>query len=665
MIYPLSWLEEYTKLPKSVDILTDRLTMIGHMLDKKSKVGTEELIDLELRGNRPDLLGVYGMAREISLAFDSKLDLLKLTKLPKTDPKSDLVSIKDPDLVERFMALTLKVKVKPSPEWLKKRLACFGVPSINNVVDITNYVMLETGEPMHSFDLERLTGKKLILRRARNHEQMNTIQGNIVNLEPDDLVLSDLKKPQGLTIIGSRDSGTIADTKEILLEAAVYKYGNVRKTARRLGIHTDAGTRHEKILDPNQVEIALERALTLLKDLAQAETTSEVFDFYPNKQTPIEISISEKEVKQITSLDVSQKEIASIMEHLGGKVEISKDKDHLNVLAPTFRTDLIQTADLVEEVARIIGYEKIPEKALTTYLPNQIKFPLVRLEEEIKDILVNFGFKETVNLSIIPETDLKAFSKGGTYPKAINLLNPPDPKIATLRPSLLPGLFRTIIKAANFKQDNLSYFEVGKVFFEDPKERKIEQDRVAFIKPLGKQADQITYSKLVGVLESLMKNLGVDYSLSKTTHVAGLGPIVAEIQDSLRKPIGFVGLVNPEISNSLKLGDIFVCELTIDKIVLPEKNPYSSYFLYPPFPAIYEDITVEVTKDSDLAEFLKESSTISPLIKNIKLVSIFNKSRTFRISYQDEAKSISSAEVKPLREKILKLVTKHKLTTRE
>ncbi len=663
MIYPLSWLEEYTTLPKSVDALTDKLTMIGHMLDKKSKVGTEEIIDLELRGNRPDLLGVYGMAREISAAFNTKLENIKTTKLPKTNLKSELVLVKDPDLVERFQALTLKVKVKPSPDWLKKRLACFGIPSINNVVDITNYVMLETGEPMHAFDLERLTGHKLILRRAKNHEQMSTIQGNIVTLGTDDLVLADLKKPQGLTLIGSRDSGTIGDTKEILLEAAVYKYGNVRKTARRLGIHTDAGTRHEKILDPNSVEWALGRALTLLIELAGAEPTSETFDFYPEKRSPVSISISENDVEKLTSLKVPAKEMSNILEKLGAKVET--EKNNLRVLAPTFRTDLEQTADLVEEIARIVGYEKIPEKYLSTYIPNQIKYPLLDTEEKLRDIFVNFGFKETITLSILRETEIKLFGKGGTEPKLIALLNPPDPKIATMRPSLLPGLFKTMSKAFNFKQENLSFFEIGKVFFKDSKDRMIEQDHIAFVKPFGKQANQLTYSKLAGIIKLTLDNLGIEFNLKKTSGIPGIGHVCIEILDSSNKSLGFAGLAHPEISTSLKLGDIFVCELTIDKLLLAKSNFASQFFLYPSFPSIYEDLTLEVTKDSQLGEFLAEAAKISPLIKDIKLLDIFNKSRSFRISYQDAEKSISSNDVKPIREKVVKLAQKYELKIRE
>lgn len=655
MIYPLSWLSEYAKLPVSTDLLTGRLTMIGHLLDKKKNDGGEEIIDLELRGNRPDLLGIYGMAREISAAFSTSLAPLKVTPLPAVDLKNDLVVIKDPDLVERFQAITLKVKVKSSPSWLKLRLSYFGVPAVNNVVDITNYVMLETGEPMHAYDLNRLTGKRLILRRARSGELLTTLQGTVVKLESEDLVISDLKKPQGLTMIGSQDSGTNFETSEILLEAAVYKYANVRHTGRRLGIHTEAGTRHEKILDPNNVELALERALFLLTELASAQPTSKTFDFYPNNKPPTRILISTTDVEKLFGVNVSANEIANILKRLGCEIDNQKGET-LSVLTPTFRTDLEQTADLVEEVARISGYEKIPTRNFSQLLTTQQTYPGVIFEDKLRDSLVNLGFKETITLSFLPNSDVSTFSLGGQYPEQIKIINPPDPEIATLRPSLIPTLVRTAQKAANFKQQNLNYFELGKVFFKNRKKENVEQNRVALIKPIMR-GSQLSYSNAIGYLKAFLDDLGIDFSLVKTSDIPSFeAEVVTEILNSNKKSIGFAGLLNSEIRDSLKLtSDFLICELNIEQLMLSVNKSSKPYFLYPPYPGLYEDITLEVGKDSELGKFKDEAQKISPLIKEIKLIDTFGKTRTFRITYQDPKKSVASTEIKPLRDKIIKL----------
>lgn len=666
MLYPLSWLSEYTTLPSTVVELTDKMTMIGHMLDKHKKEGSEDIIDLELRGNRPDLLGVYGLAREISAAFNVPLKELKRTDLPKANPKNPLVSIKDPELIERFQALTLRVKVKSSPEWLKKRLSYYGIPAINNVVDITNFVMLETGEPLHAFDLHRLTGGKLILRRARQNESMTTIQGTAVHLTPDDLVLADLKQPQGLTMIGSRDSGTTFDSKEILLEAAVYKYANVRRTARRLSVHTEAGTRHEKILDPNNVEWALGRALLLLQELAEAQISSEVFDFYPQKRKSSVISISSSDVERITALKVTMSQMQKILGALGCET-ISNKGDTLTVAAPTYRTDLEQTADLIEEVARIVGYEKIPARNFNTILENQQRYPSVDFEDAVKNVLVNLGFKETITSAFIPNSDLTLFNQPGQFPPEVKIINPPDPAIATLRPSLVPNLVRTVQKATNYKVDNLAYFEVGKVFFKNKKGEFLEHNRVGLILPAGKLATQQNYSLALANLQSLLFALGVTFKLDRTSDIPCFNSdISAEIQTANKKGLGFVGLLSEELVDKLKLNQQFlIAELDITMLMANSTAKSSPYFLYPSYPGLFEDLTFEVKKDSELGSFVAEVTNISPLIKAVRLINTFGHSRTFRLTYQNATQSVAGSEIKPIRDKILKLAeTKYSLKIR-
>lgn len=665
MIYPFSWLEEYVALPKEVNGLTQKLTMAGHMLDKLVEKDKDTLLDLELRGNRPDLLGVYGLAREISALYDTKLGALKTTSLAKLKQTDELVTVKDPDLVERFFALTLSVKVKTSPDWLKKRLSYFGIPSINNVVDITNYVMLETGEPMHAFDLGHLTGKHLIIRRAKNGETMTTLLGTPVKLTPEDLVLADLKGPQGLTMIGGQNSGTSFETTEILLEAAVYKYANVRRTGRRIGIRTEAGTRHEKILDPNNVTIALERAIFLLTELAEARPLGIKTDYYPEKVTPTKITLTQDKIKQLSGLDIPTSDSEKILINLGCQVETTKTGD-FNVSAPTFRTDIKDPADLVEEILRVYGYEKIPVTLLGVNPLSQKTFTNVAFKENLRDLLVNLGLNETITSSIRENTQLPVFEAGGSYPPIIKIINPPDPNVTSLRPSLIPGLVGAVKKAEAYKQQNQAFFEIGKIFFADKKSGYHEQERLGIIKKVA-GANQLNYTKSASTVRDVLDLSGVDYLLSKTSDIPSFEPdSVAEITTADKKSVGFVGLLNSDIKQKLKMSsDFLIAELSVEALFNGRREVPSDYFLYPSFPSLYEDLTVEVTKDSELGNYLREISHLSPLIKDVRLTGIYERSRTIRITYQDKGNSVSSEMVKPVRERIEKLgMTKYRLQIR-
>lgn len=663
MIYPLSWLSEYVTLPKDPDELAVKLTMAGHMLDKLTKKDGDIIMDLELRGNRPDLLGVYGLAREISALYDKPLKNLQTLPLNKLRSSDDLVVVKSPELVERFFAINLAVKVKPSPDWLKKRLSFFGVPSINNVVDITNLVMLETGEPMHAFDRNRLAGKHLILRRAKKDEVMTTLLGTPVNLTLDDLVLSDDKIAQGLTMIGGQNSGTTNETTEIILEAAVYKYANVRRTGRRLGIRTEAGTRHEKILDPNSVEIALERALYLLTEFAEAKPLGLKTDFYPEKVGPTKISLSKTKISQLTGVEVPYPDIEKILTSLGAKIEKTSPTSWL-VNAPSFRTDLKDQADLVEEVIRVYGYEKVPVETMPATISSQSSLTNHSFKETLRDVLVSLGLNEVITLSIRDNNEPGLFEVGGQYPKVIKLVNPPDPDVATLRPSLIPGLVVSAKKADSFKQQNLSFFEIGKVFFQTKSGQFCEEDRLAIIKKISGPTTQLSYAKAAGIIRSVFGLTGGVESLTRVSDIPAFDPnTVAEISLN-KKAVGFIGLLNPEIKQKLKLSsDFLIAELSVDTLFNSKATPETDYFLYPSFPSLYEDLTIEVTNDSDLGGYLREIAGVSPLIKDVRLTGIYENSRTIRITYQDPSSSVSGDVVKPIREQIEKLgKTKYKFS---
>lgn len=466
-------------------------------------------------------------------------------------------------------------------------------------------------------------------------------------------------------MIGGQDSGTTEETKEILLEAAVYKYANVRRTGRRLGLRTEAGTRHEKILDPNNVEVALERAYALLFELANAKPLGEKTDFYPKKMPPAKIILGKEKIKQLSGLDLPPSVPEKILSNLGCLVEKNKSGD-LIVAPPTLRTDLKDPADLVEEVIRVYGYENIPVASLGANANLKAELTEVGFKEELKDALVNLGLNETITLSLRENTELPLFEAGGQFPKIIKIINPPDPDIASLRPSLIPGLVLSAKKADAFKQQNQSFFEIGKVFYANKKGGYFEEDRVGIIKRLP-EVNQLSYSRASSIIRQVLALGGVDHVLTKTSDIPSFdNDSVAEITTSGKKVIGYMGLLNGEVKDKLKLtSDFFIAELSVAALFGNKGGKNASAFLYPTYPSLYEDLTVLVTKDSELGAFLEEAASLSPLIKDVRLTGIYQNSRTIRITYQDPEKSVSNEVVKPIREAVEKLATtKYKLQLR-
>lgn len=600
MNVPLNWLSDYVKLPKDTKTLTDKLTSIGHMLDKVKG----DVIDLELRGNRPDLLGLIGVAREVSTVFHQKLKFPDVKKLPKTDKKCPLIKAEKSalNIVYRYTAFSLKVKVCPSPDWMIKRLESWGVPAINNVVDITNYVMIETGQPMHAFDLDKLSGKNLILRMARNGEKFSTIQqGQNLILTENDLVICDDNSPQCLTLIGGWNSKVTDTTSEILLEAATYNQANCRRSSRRLKIMTDGSIRHEKFQHPDQVIPALERANYLLQKYASAKPTSLVSDYYPKPWLARSILFDPLEVKRLGGILIPIKPMISILNSLEFKV--SKIGNKLKITPPAFRTDIEQSADIVEEILRVYGYDQILPVPLSGEIPQPMTYPTYHIQEKLKDHMTHLGFDEVITLSMIENRLVKLFEVDNN---SITLVNPPDPDISTLRTSLVPGLVEYANKLLNQNAKNIQIFEVGKVFYNN----------------LGKYSETIklgfvmtgNFSFLKGVADTLQKLLGVTKLTVKFGVISNLYWAEINVNDLLTNLPAFV-------------------------------NHYTIQSIYPP---IIEDVNIILKESYD--KLVTRIKAISPLIKNIEFIEKYGDKLTLRITYHDDKRQLSNEDVASVRE---------------
>lgn len=672
MNVPLSWLSEYVKLPKSEKVLTDKLTMIGHLLDKRKVVDDQVVIDLELRGNRADMFGLIGVARDISVAFNTPLKLPKIAILPKTDANSPLLigdkSIET--LVKRYMAIKLDVKIGPSPKWLTNRLKAYGVEPVNNVVDVTNYVMLETSHPMHAFDFDKLSGGKLHLRLAKPKEEFETIQqSTTLSLTKEDIVISDAEEAQCITCIGGQKSKVTDTTKCIILETAVYDPGSCRRTARLHKITTEGGSRHEKHQDPVELSFTLARAVELLSQIANGKVTSAVSDYYPRQIKPLILDFNPSELTRLVGQKIPTEKINSILKSL--EFTVTTKKNTWSVKVPSFRTDIQQEADIVEEVIRIWGYEKIPMKTLSGQLPESATPVHLLLEEEIRDHLMYMQLNEVITSPLIANDRVELFQTNGkTFPgKPVRLLNAPDPENATLRPSLLPNLVDYARRSLGFRQERIAFFEIGKTFtqlnsYKENRSLGLIIGGSVDTKSWNKHPRRITIYDLIGVLEGLMTALGIDSQSLPIDITSKMGhPSLDQamegklLVDQKAKTIcGQFGKLDESITRELGISvPLFVAELWLDSISKSKRALPQPYVIAPAYPPYIEDLAFVVTDQTQVGELMAKLKAVDPKISVVTLLDNFKNTRTLRIVYELRDRSLSADEIRPVREKLIKL----------
>jgi phenylalanyl-tRNA synthetase beta chain len=633
------------------------------MLDKNYKVDDETVIDLELRGNRSDMLGLIGVARDVSAAFNTPLLIPSVASLPKIDPESTLVEVQALDLVERFLAFDLRVTVGPSPDWLVRQLAFYSIPSINNVVDLTNYCMLETGEPMHAYDRAKIAGGRLVLRRAKPGEQLVTMMGMLVTLSNDDLVICDEQEPQALAMIGGQQSRITEQTTEILLAAAVYNQANVRRSARRLNMRTEAGIRHEKLLDPNSVTFALERALYLLQIHTNAEVIGAACDFYPHPVNPTRILMPFADIRRLTGANVPVDDAQQILSRLSCTVAVIGDV--LDVTVPTFRTDIEQSADLVEEIIRIYGYDKIPVRPLSGPMPAPAPSSMVLLAERVRDLLVALQCNEVITSPLIRNSAVQIYEQENSYPTPIILENSPDVDTSTLRPSLLPNLVDYAQRSIRQRQKRVNFFEIGKVYNQQVRGDYQEQTYVALIvggetdnRSWNRQPRRLSVYDLKGIVEGLCQGLGIDYRVEPMSSHPSIDPdIQGMFYTGQNHILGSFGQLHAEIADALGISQsLFVAELSLDLILDSPKGLVQSYKIATPYPPVIEDMAFIVPDYFQFGPFLESLKHISRLIVDVSLLDVFEKSRTVRIIYADSTRTLSTEDVKPIREHIIQFV---------
>ncbi|MFH1820317.1 MAG: phenylalanine--tRNA ligase subunit beta [Candidatus Nealsonbacteria bacterium] len=661
MVFSYDWLKNYVKKMPKPEKLAELLTVHFAEVEEVKKKEGDVVLDIDIRPNRAsDCFSHLGVAREISAILKSSLIMpsTKITSVLKKKAK-DFIEVKvlDKKACPRYTARVMTdVKVGPSPKWLKDKLSVCGLNSINNVVDVANYVMLETGQPLHAFDGDKLAGKKIIVRFAKNKERITTLDDQKFELNSDVLVIADNEKPIAVAgIKGGQSPEISSQTKVVVLESANFAPTIIRRGSKRLNLRTDASIRFEHGLSPDLTEFAVNRAIHLIQKIASGKVAQGMVDVYPNKVISKTIKLEFERVSSLLGIKVPLSETKNILKRLGFQVTSSSAK-FLKVKVPTFRQDVSIQEDLIEEIGRLYGYDKIPFVFPIASLIPAEKNEFIFWEDRVKTILKEAGFSETYNYSFIGEGEAKIFSYSSG--ELVELQNPLSQEQNYLRPSLIPNLLKDVQKnQKNFSK--IIIFELGKIF-----SRKGEKRQLTGLVT----GDEFYYLK--GMVDLLLQKMGIsdiwydDYQATPEQSKLSLWhpKKSAEIKIG-QQEVGFLGEVSQKITQALKIQNkVIVFDIDFDalqKLASEEQE----YMPLSKFPTAVRDLAVLVPKRTKVVNVLNQINAVGgPIIRDIDLFDIYEgeelpegqKNLAFHIIYQSEERTLTSKEVDEIHQKIIK-----------
>jgi phenylalanyl-tRNA synthetase beta chain len=678
-----NWLKDLVEVDLAPRELAQRLTNAGLAVEGIHEFEDDFVFDIDLTSNRPDCLSHLGVAREISAITDCGLRIADLSEdqKPKTEDQN-LISIQDADLCHRFTGRIIRnVKIGASPEWLVKRLEAVGERSINNVADITNYVMHELGQPMHSFDLGKLVGNRIVVRRARVGETIKTLDEVERRLDETMLAICDAEKPVAVGgVMGGFDSGITESTTDVLLEVAYFKRESIRQTSRKLNLNTEASYRFERGVDIENLIRASSRATELICELAGGEA-GEFADVYPTKFVPKEIESKDLQyaTKRLTGLDVKFDEMEQILSRLGLTSRIAPEARVFT--APSWRHDLAIEEDLVEEVARIVGYDKLadelpPAFGAGEYQPNEMR------KMHLRQTLADLGFDEAISYSFIDTKNDETFAlipdlvHENLEEKFVTLKDSIIEGAVRMRPSLLPGLLDAVRTNFNFQNKNLRLFEIGKVFSASNKENELPNERELLALVLtGSETLQnkampireLDFYDAKGALESAIVSTNaphVEFSANDAKHLRK-GQSAEILLNG--KSIGTIGRLNDEISQSYKFKqNVFVAEMDLQTL-LEAGEQEIRYRPLPVYPSIVRDVSLLVKRKFTFAEIKKAIEDQGfELLRKVEFVDVYEgkgvaddeRSITIRLEYRSDERTLTEEQIEEIHVRILQNIEK-------
>ncbi len=623
------WLKEFVNVTAPATDLRSRLSLAGVAIDSIDESAAGPVLDAEVTANRPDCLGHYGIAREVAAIYRLSVNPLR----PKVKESSERVAsatridIESPELCGRYTARVLRgVQIQPSPGWLRQRLEAIGQNSINNVVDVTNYVMFELGQPMHAFDFDKLAERRIIVRRARAGEKVRTLDGAERNLAKEMGVIADASRAVAIAgVMGGADSEIGFTSRNILLESAWFDPISVRRTSKALGLRTEASYRFERGADPEMADLASRRAAELIQQVAGGELLEGAVDVYPGRTPEKRIELAREELLRVMGADIPDRDIEEILSALGFHPVRNDDNRGAaeSLLAtwdcrqPSWRQDVTRGIDLIEEVARHYGYEKFPPRLPPAKQPAR-RLPHAKAVDHLRERIIGLGYQEIIEIPIVDASRDTIFRPKGLTPAAIG--NPLAENASMMRSSGIVSMIGAIEWNLNHGQRNLRLFEIGKIYEMrngEPVETPIltlGATGLAREKTIYEPAREFSFAELKGDVDRIAALAGgASWGKADRSWLAGGRAAEISFRADSGEPEGVAGQLAKRVADQLKLRqDIFLAELRLDAFSRATESALGAlkYNPIPRFPAVERDFSLVL---SDGITFAQVEQTIRAL----------------------------------------------------
>jgi phenylalanyl-tRNA synthetase beta chain len=670
-----NWLRELVETELAPQELAERLTFAGLAVEAVQPVGDDFVLEFDLTSNRGDCLSHLGIAREVAALEQSEVSN-RTSEISNVSGKAgDLAAVEiwDADLCPRYAARIVRgVKIGPSPAWLIERLEAIGQRPINNVTDITNYVLFELGQPLHAFDLATLAGPKIVVRRARAGERMKTLDGAEREFDPEMLLICDAERAVAVAgVMGGLDTEITDATTDVLLESAYFTPATVRRASKALGLATEASKRFERGVDPEGVRRAQDRAIELICELAGGAATEDALDLYPQPVQPVALNVRPERVKIVTGLDVPPGEIARLLAALGFARHEEK------FVAPSWRHDMEREEDLIEEVARIAGYDKIP----VALPPARSAGALLQYDARrraLRRALAAQGYDEAIKFSFISDAhdERIAFLPGFVGEDGfVTLSNSIIEDAPRMRPSLVPGLLEAARHNFNFGTRDVRLFELGRLFAARagdalPEEREalallvtgnLNEEGTAAV---GREAD---FYDLKGALEAALSaaNLpALQFSAASAAHLRAGQTAEVSLPDG--RAVGFIGRLNDELSAIYKFRQaVYLAELDLASLLRAEAVA-TRYSPLPRYPAIMRDLSLLLARNITWADLQQAIGNLNlEYCRSVQLADIYEgagvpagqRSLTIRLEYRAAGRTLRDEEAEAEHNRVLETLT--------
>lgn len=641
-------------------------------MDIKEYLGLNKaILDFEITSNRPDCLSIVGMARETAATLRTfyKMPNFNYEAKCSSNINDELkVEVKD-ELCRRYMAKGVKnVKVKPSPGWMQERLLEAGVRPINNIVDITNFVMLELGQPMHAFDARQIESKTIVVERALDGEKFTTLDEIERELDSSILMIKDGSKSVAIAgIMGGLNSEIQDDTTEVIFESANFEGTNIRVSSKKLNLRSESSSRFDKDIDPNLAKLAIDRACALICELGCGEVMEGTIDVYNSVKEESSITVDSKWINKFLGTDISKEEMKEALDSLDLKTKLNGND--LNITIPTFRIDIAIKEDIAEEVARIYGYDKIPTTIFKVATEREPKYKNDILTDVVIETMIGSGVNQSISYSFVSpkvfdKVNIPADSK---LRNVVKIKNPLGEDYSVMRTTTLPSIMESLGRNYSRNNDYVRLFEIGRTYIPNEDQTKLPTEKNVLTIGIYGDCD---YLDLKGIVENVIDGLGITKakyvreSENPSYHPGKTASLMVR-----NKKVGVFGEIHPDVTESYGIDvDCYVAELDLD-VLFEASSTTKTYKPLPKFPAVTRDIAL-LCDDSILVAEIEETirKAGGNLVEKVQLFDIYKgaqipegkKSIAYAIAYRDEKKTLEDKDIAKVHDKILKAL-EHKL----